>query len=236
MHLVYYRLYSTQADAHQRGYIWLRIPDLNAHRRANQQYHESMIKPNMLIYNRVMNSTNSILKTANINSDGEFTIKKPKYNKHNTIVNGQIATQGPKNDIVNVVSNRLVTEHWSDNVKYNIILNRKIIHQWSNGTNDNVASTSQHTTTGSESKNSTKSEVSVGKHTSYIADKIITDGQWTKQISSDAKAKINSNRFSTAKSFKFRHKIKLSTRYGNFWVSAEGFRRPFDSLANGIIG
>ena len=234
MHLVYYRLYCTQADAHQRGYIWLRIPDLNANRRVNQQYHESMIKPTMLIDNRVMNSNNSILKTANINSDGEFTIKKPKYNKDNTIVNGQIATQGPKNDSVNVVSNRPVIE--SNNVKYSIMLIRKIIHQWPKGTNDNVAFTSQHTTTGSESKNSTKSGVSVGKHTSYVADKIITDGQWTKQISSEAKAKINSNRFSTAKSYKFRHKLKLSTRYGNFWVSAEGFRRPFDSLANGIIG
>ena len=108
-----------------------------------------MIKPTML-NNRVINSNNSILKTANINSDGEFTIQKPKYNKDNTIVNGQIATKGPKNDSVNVISIRPVTEHGFYNVKYNIMLNRKIVHQWPKGTNDNVASTSQHTTTGAD--------------------------------------------------------------------------------------
>ena len=165
-----------------------------------------------------------------------LTIQKPKYNKDNTIVSGQIAPKGPKNDSVNVISNRPVTEHGFYNVEYNIMLNRKIVHQWPKGTKDNVASTSQHTTTGAESKNSTKSKVSVEKNTPYLENKIISNGQWTKQIPSDAKEKIDSNRVSTAKTDKFRHRLKLSTRYGNFWVSAEGFRRPFDSLANGIIG
>ena len=74
------------------------------------------------------------------------------------------------------------------------------------------------------------------KNTPYLDDKVISNGQWTKQRSSDAKAKIDSTRVSTAKTSKFRHRLKLSTRYGNFWASAKGFRRPFDSLANGIIG
>ena len=66
-----------------------------------------------------------------------------------------------------------------------------------------------------------------------------SDGKSITIESIDSNDSTGSNGKLIIKQNRIRHsnRIKLATRYGNFWVQAEkSFRRPFDSLASGIIG
>ena len=69
--------------------------------------------------------------------------------------------------------------------------------------------------------------------------KVASDGKSITIESIDSNDSTDSNGKLIIKQNRIRHsnRIKLATRYGNFWVQAEkSFRRPFDSLASGIIG
>ena len=216
-----------------------------SNRKAKQLYHESLAK-SAVLNDWSTNPEKATTKEAKLFSDGTWATQGPMGTTEDSITRIQMTTQVRK---INV-SKAMITLNWQlrshesktvklpkssdlqmsspapkgtheqEVIKDNLVLDGMVKLK---NDNDTMVSNDRKSTFGSLNSNGNS----------------LYDGKSVVDESSQPNDSTVFEKKMTGKPNRIRHsnRIKLTTRYGHFWVLAENtFRRQFDSLASGIIG
>ena len=208
-------------------------------------YHDALAKGAML-NDWSTNPEKATTKEAKLFSDGAWTTQDPRDTTEESITRTQMTTQVRK---INA-SKAMITLNWqlrtheSKTVKLPKSSDLQMSSQAPKGTHKQAVIKDNLVLDGMvKLKNDNDTMVSNDRWSIFGSMNTIShslsDGKSVVDESSQPNDSTVFEKKMTGKPNRIRHsnRIKLTTRYGHFWVLAENtFRRQFDSLASGIIG